>query len=47
MFLLFMQHGHHLSWPLAVLVVAFIAVRLFIRRSGGGRGSRGAGRFGR
>ena len=42
MLFLLMQHGHHLSWPPEVLIVAVIAFRLFIRR-GGPRG----GPFGR
>jgi hypothetical protein len=47
MFLLFMQHGHHLATPLVVLaVVATIGLRLLIRR-GRGRGPRGGGPFAR
>lgn len=36
----FLLHSTHLAWPLTVLlIVAMMAVRLFIRRGGGGRGS--------
>jgi hypothetical protein len=35
----FLLHGTHLAWPLTVLLIAaMMAVRLFIRRGGGGRG---------
>ena len=48
MFLMFLTHGSHLTGPLAVLVpIAMIALRLFLRRGGTGRGTRSRGPFGR